>query len=182
MSGNPSAQLGILVSQARANRLAYLNKKRRCSRKNCGCVFTELENIGSWACDWYHPAFYLPRKKLGQYACCMRDEESEGCVRADHIDTSVDSRGRIITGEDDSKTFDRMLPSIKNCTMTLDNDDMVLFEHKETRFTNPEAWKASADGSKQMVVRLDFEERRRRLSETLSRPIVKYDLPRHRPY
>jgi hypothetical protein len=177
-----SVPFGGLMSQTRASKMEYLVKKRICTRKHCRTVFTEDTNIGSWECEWYHPAFYLPRGKSNEYACCWRAADSEGCVRADHIDTTVEAKGRREVTQDPSKTFDRVLRQIEDCQIILKDDDMVLFENKFSRKINPLAWKSSKDGSEHTVTRLDFQERRRRMSSVLKLPVTSYTELRFQPY
>jgi hypothetical protein len=170
------------MSKSRAEKMAYLEKDRICTRKHCRTHFSEDSNIGSWECEWYHPAFNLPRGRLGEYKCCWRAEDSEGCVKADHIDITVDAKGRKEIAQDPNKMFDRILRTKRDCQIEIKEDDLVLFEKKQSRTINEQAWETSKDGTTHTVTRLDFNERRIKMSQTLKMPVRHYDIPRHAPY
>jgi hypothetical protein len=110
---------------------AELRRRRLCLR--CGLGFRELTNIGTWACDSYHPAAYIATPHTQSYACCRRHVSDTGCVPTDHTDMFEFSDQPVPISDDMANAVREAQASCYNQTPASRSGKPVWFYDNDTR-------------------------------------------------
>lgn len=98
-----STPLGTTLSVEHRKLSDYLTKPRTCVR--CQLTYTELNNLGTHLCAFYHPRM-CSFDVNGRYMCCGRTLNSVGCVAADHTEGAGDK-----VAKDDSELISHVTSS-----------------------------------------------------------------------